>query len=136
MSTSPSSDPRSVAQAYLQASIENAPPIKIVRLMYEGALRFLDRAAAVDSAGLRAERTRWLARADAIVNELRASLDHSHDSAVSQDLERLYLFVQERIAKAIVEQDTASIVGARTVLATLLEGWKEVELRANGTTQA
>ena len=136
MSTNPSSDPRAVAQAYLQASVENAPPIKIVRLMFEGALRFLDRAAAVDANGADAERTRWLARADAIVNELRASLDHSYDPTVSQDLDRLYLFVQERIAQAIVSKDPTLIPGARTVLCTLLDGWKEVELRVNGTTQA
>lgn len=135
MSTNPASDPRSVAQAYLQSTVENAPPIKIVRLMYEGALRFLDRAAAIEP-GVPGERTRWLSRADAIVNELRASLDHTHDPRVSGDLDRLYLFVHERIAHAIIEEDPALIPGARTVLATLLEGWKEVELRVDGTSQA
>jgi flagellar protein FliS len=136
MSTNPASDPRSVAQAYLQSTVENSPPIKIVRLMYEGALRFLDRAAAVDSPALSSERTRWLSRADAIVNELRASLDHSHDPRVTQELDRLYLFVHERIAHAIIEEDPSLIPGARVVLATLLEGWKEVELRVDGTSQA
>jgi flagellar protein FliS len=136
MSTNPASDPRSVAQAYLQSTVENAPPIKIVRLMYEGALRFLDRAAAVDSTAVSGERTRWLSRADAIVNELRASLDHNHDPRVSHELDRLYLFVHERIAKTIIDEDPSLIPGARVVLATLLEGWKEIELRADGTSQA
>ncbi len=136
MSTNPTNDPRSVAQAYLQSTVENAPPIKIVRLMYEGALRFLDRAAAAESSALGSERTRWLSRADAIVNELRASLDHSHDPRVSQELDRLYLFVHERIAHAIIDEDPSQIPGARKVLVTLLEGWKEVELRVDGTSQA
>lgn len=132
----PMPDPRDVAQMYLQSTVENAPPIKIVRLMYEGALRFLDRAAAVGANGSVAERTRWLARADAIVNELRASLDHDPDPKVSHELDRLYLFVQERISRAIVEKDPSLIPGARTVLATLLDGWREVEIRTSGSAQA
>lgn len=34
------------AAAYKAARFENAPPLKLVQLMYEGALRFLDQAEA------------------------------------------------------------------------------------------
>jgi flagellar protein FliS len=97
-------------------------------MMYEGAIRFLDRAAVAHESGAKAQFTHLLGRADAIVNELRCSLDHSHDAELGKKLDQLYEFVQNRIAGAVVAQGTSEIAAARRVLATLLEGWVDVEL--------
>lgn len=121
-------DPRNVAQAYREAAFENAPPIKIVTLLYEGAIRFLDRASAADPAGHAGVFTQACSRADAIVDELRCSLDHGHDSTVSRDLERLYQFVQQEIARAVLEMRPEPLAAARRVMATLLEGWSRIDL--------
>jgi flagellar secretion chaperone FliS len=123
-------DPRSIAQAYRQAAFENAPPIKIVTLLYEGAIRFLDRASVADPAETAGAFKESCSRADAIVNELRASLDHGHGSPVSKDLERLYLFVQQRIARAVLERDREPLAAARRVMATLHEGWAKLDLQS------
>ena len=128
-------DPRSVASAYRQATLENAPPIKIVRLLYEGAIRFLDRAAAADPREARGGFTTSCSRADAIVNELRCSLDHSVQPATSLDLDRLYLFVQDRIAQAVIDRTAEPLPAARHVMARLLEGWTQVEV-ATGSPSA
>ena len=121
------SDPRAVALAYRQATLENAPPIKIVRMLYEGAIRFLDRALAANAQETLGAFTQACSRADAIANELRCSLDHSVDPATSRDLDRLYLFVQDRIARAVIDRTNEPLPAARQVMATLLEGWTAVE---------
>lgn len=121
-------DPRNVAQAYREAAFENAPPIKIVTLLYEGAIRFLDRAKAADPAEHAGAFTQACSRADAIVNELRCSLDHGHGSPVSGELDRLYLFVQQEIANAVLEKRPEPLAHARRVMATLLEGWSQIDL--------
>ena len=36
--------PNNPAQAYQSAAIENAPPLKVIRMLYAGALRFLGQA--------------------------------------------------------------------------------------------
>jgi flagellar biosynthetic protein FliS len=122
-------DPKHAARAYREASFDNAPPIKIVRMLYEGALRYIDRAHA-----LHADRqpawTYWVGRADAIVEELRVSIDRSHAPELAEDLERLYDFAQSRLSAAVAEQDSAALNEARTVLAKLLEGWSQVETRS------
>ena len=118
------------AQAYREAAFENAPPIKIVRLLYQGALRFLDQAAAEDPASPASRFGEYLLRADAIVSELRLALRHEHAPAISNDLEQLYLFCEERISTALRNADRAPITTVREVLANLLEAWEQVELRA------
>lgn len=131
----PTANAKGAAQAYLESSIENAPPIKIVRLLYEGALRYLDRATNADQAGRRGEFTLWLRRADAIVSELRASLDHEVNPEVGQNLDRLYVFVQERISQAILQRSAEPIPAARGVMSKLLDGWRGVEVETIGRSE-
>lgn len=121
-------DARTVAQAYRTSTIENAPPVKIVRLLYEGALRHLDRAAAQEGDLRTPAFTENLARADAIVSELRLALDHSHDAEVSKRLESLYLFAEDSIGVAMRTRQLEPIEHARGVLATLLEAWVDVDV--------
>jgi flagellar secretion chaperone FliS len=118
------------AQAYRESAFETAPPIKIVRLLYQGALRFLDQAAAEDPGSPASRFGEYLLRADAIVSELRLALRHEHAPAISGDLEQLYLFCEERISTALRNADRAPIATVREVLANLLEAWEQVELRA------
>lgn len=127
-------DPRAVAQAYRLAALENSPPIKIVRMLYEGALRFLDQAAAIGPQS--PEFARLCARADAIVNELRCSLDPEPAPGLARDLDRLYLFVQDRIAQATIGRTSEPLPAGRQVMATLLEGWQHVELSTSGNRRA
>jgi hypothetical protein len=37
---------RHAADQYLESAVESAPPVKLVRMLVEGAVRFLDRALA------------------------------------------------------------------------------------------
>lgn len=119
-------DAKTAAQAYRNSLIENAPPVKIVRLLYEGALRHLDRAAAALGERTTAA-SESLARADAIVAELRLALDFERGGTISKELERLYLYVEERIAHALSARSRQAIDDARVVLATLLEAWAELD---------
>lgn len=124
-------DPQLAATAYQHASIENAPPIKVIRMMYEGALRFLERAAACDAQDRTSEFSYWLGRADAVISELRMCLDHSQDAEVTENLENLYLFCEREISQAQNDRSVTPIENARRVLVTLNEAWVDVELRAH-----
>jgi flagellar protein FliS len=121
-------DPRAAADAYRNSSIENAPPIKIVRLLYEGALRFLDRAAQEDPADPRSNFLHLVGRADAIITELRLAIDHSLGTPeVTQNLERLYLHCEDELGKVCYERTTERLPAVREVLVTLLDAWKRIE---------
>ena len=64
-------NPKSAAHAYREAAIENAPPLKVVHMLYEGALRFIDQAAQIDPKKEFEACQQKINRADAIVSELR-----------------------------------------------------------------
>ena len=58
--TNASNEEPFAANTYMAASVETAPPLKVVRMLYEGALRFISRAqdAGVDGRRLCQGRTR------------------------------------------------------------------------------
>lgn len=119
-----------VADQYLEDAIENAPPAKLVRMLVEGAVRFLDRSIAAQLPAERRSFAHWAQRADAIVIELRLALVRVEGSDVADQLERLYLFCEERIGKALATDSVEPLQEARDVLAVLLDAWQRVETGA------
>ncbi len=122
-------NPNHAAQTYRQSSVENAPPIKIVRMLYEGALRFIDRAAACDPQTDARTFALWIGRADAILTELRISLEHEPAPELAGGLEQVYEFAQFELSQALLRRDIQPLASARKVLATLLEGWRSIEIQ-------
>jgi flagellar protein FliS len=118
---------RNVADLYLENAVENAPPVKLVRMMVEGAVRFLDRAIATPAKPDRRAFVNWCQRADAIVLELRLSLVPVEGSDVAPKLESLYLFCEERIGQALSTDTHEALLEARKVLVTLLDAWQRIE---------
>ena len=126
--------PRAAANAYREEAFESAPPLKIVRLMYQGALRFIDQAASADPNDPQSTFVHFVTRADAVVTELRLALDAGPSPEVAAELERLYLFVESSLQRALVERSVEPLPGARAVLAKLLEAWTQLELQADPAT--
>ena len=118
------------ASTYRQAAFENAPPLKILRLLYQGALRFLNQALEADAENEAAFYNDRVSRADAIVCELRCSLDHQAVPELCNDLERLYLFAESRLQDALIDRDKDAIQDTMRVLETLLDGWRELEVQS------
>ncbi|MCB9914226.1 MAG: flagellar export chaperone FliS [Planctomycetes bacterium] len=110
------------AAAYRAATFENAPPIKILNMLYEGAIRFLRHAQELEPGSV--EYRKFVRRADDILGELRASLDHEPNADVAGNLDRLYVFSQGELSAAYLESEGARIQPVIEVLETLLQGWK------------
>jgi flagellar protein FliS len=120
------------AAAYLAASLENAPPLKIVLELYKGALRALERARRMDPEVDRAAFVHELVRADRIVSELRFSIDPDPSPELAARLEGLYLFVESQVAEALAERSAEPLVSALAVLTRLNEGWRGIDLSTAG----
>jgi flagellar protein FliS len=118
----------SAAAAYKAARYESAPPLRLVQLMYEGALRFLEQAEAAGAASELARFQERCLRARAVVSELRLSLDREQAPELAERLDALYLFAEAQICAALASESSAPLAHARDVLATLLDGWKRLEV--------
>lgn len=125
-------DHRSAASAYKEACFEAAPPLKLVHLMYEGAVRFIAQAERLDPSREYRDFHDRLSRAEAVVCELRLSLNHAEALEISQQLSTLYLFVEGKLREALMSKRTEPLVHAREVLETLLDGWKRIDVTALG----
>ncbi len=123
-------NPKSAANAYREAAIENAPPLKVVHMLYQGALRFIDQAAQIDPENDLQTFLEKVNRADAIVSELRLSLDHEPAPELTDTLNALYLFVEDRLRTAFLERSPDALSEARSVLRTLLDGWQQIDMGA------
>ena len=127
-------NPQSALDTYRRDSIENAPPLKLVRMLYQGAMRFLDRAMTCDPKDPRSQFVHFVARADAIVSELRVSLEKTHAPEVAENLEQLYLFCESEMQRAMNQRDPSTLPAVRKVLAQLLEAWTALEVRERSGT--
>lgn len=121
-------NPESAAAAYREGSIDNAPPVKIVRLLVQGAERFLERALACDPADPASHFVHWLGRADSVVMELRLALDPEASEEISAMLEQLYLFVETKIQEASTSREVDPAREALQIVASLARTWSEVEV--------
>ncbi len=116
------------AAAYKSARYESAPPLKLVQLMYEGALRFLEQAETALAAADGARFQERCLRAQAVVSELRLALDPQQAPELSESLSALYLFAEGEIRAAMAAESAAPLAPAREVLDTLLDGWRKLEV--------
>jgi len=116
------------AAAYKAGRFENAPPLKLVQLLYEGGLRFLEQAESAHSSGESARFQERCLRARSVVAELRCSLDPAQAPELAANLEAIYLFAEGEIGSAMQSESPAPLAPVREVLTTLLDGWKRLEI--------
>jgi len=121
-------DNQSAAQAYREATFENAPPIKIIRMLYEGALRFIDQARAEDISQPNPKFNDLVFRIDGILTELQLALDHDVNPEVCANLEQLYVFCGQRLNDVRLNHTQEPLEEIRKVLQPLAQAWRDVEL--------
>jgi flagellar protein FliS len=117
------------AATYQRNAILTASPDKLVKLLYEGAIKNLEqcRTQLADPRTCRSgEVGTALSRAIGIVGELRASLDHAAGGAIAKDLDRLYDFAIDQITQSNAARKPDGVGHALQVLRTLKEGWDAV----------
>lgn len=110
---------------YQESAVTQADPIKLVELMYEGAIKFIRIAAkAIDDGNPESAHNNIL-RAYAIVAELMATLDFEQGGEIAAKLEQCYDFVLHLLKEANIKKDRAMLDQARALLEPLLSTWQE-----------
>lgn len=112
--------------AYLESEVLSASPIRLVELLYRGAIDATAAAKVAAEHGNLLDRSRHLSRSHAILVELSHSLDHSVGGQLSRDLVELYDYMQRQLTHANLSQEIQPINEVLAVLTNLLEAWQEV----------
>jgi flagellar protein FliS len=111
---------------YFERKILDADPIDLVRLLHQHAIACVKEARGHLAAGRIEQRVKAVTCAYAVMAELNNSLRADVSSDLTNQLRALYLFVQQQLLDANVQQSDEPLAAALGVLVTLLEGWDGV----------
>lgn len=126
------------ARSYKVVSIETASPGKLILMLFDGALRFLD--AALDGFEIENDTRRNetvnnnILRAQSIVAELQSCLDLTVEGELPMTLYRLYDFVYDQFQKANLKKSRQPLRVAEDILSGIRESWAEMLSKAETST--
>ncbi|MDR6883474.1 flagellar export chaperone FliS [Bacillus sp. 3255] len=111
-------------QKYQQTSVQTATGPQLVIMLYDGAIRFTKMAIeGIEQMDIE-KAHKGLLRAQAVINELIASLNFEYD--LSKDLSRIYEFMIYQLIQANLKKNKASAKIVLDHLLDLKEAWVQV----------
>ncbi len=127
-------NPYARPQAYRESSVLTASPEQLVVMLYDGALRFLRQSQAAYGEGAWQHGSDRMQRAEAIVDELLATLDMEAGGEVAQRLQAIYVFCKKHLIEARLERSSEKIGAVIKLLSDLRDAWAQIAAGGGGRT--
>ncbi|QEA00647.1 flagella export chaperone FliS [Lysinibacillus fusiformis] len=109
---------------YKQNSVTTASPGELTLMLYNGCLKFLNKAKqAIQEKNIQEKNTN-LIKAQAIISELMATLNM--DIEISKQMLPLYEYMNHRLVEANIQNDLAIIEEVEGLVTEFRDTWKEV----------
>jgi flagellar protein FliS len=112
--------------AYRESSVLTAPPELLVLMLYDGINRFLLQATVAMRDGNVALSNTKLQRAEAIVDELIATLDHDAGGQIADRLNAIYLYSRRTLIDARIEKSPEKIEHVQGLIAEIRDSWAQM----------
>jgi flagellar protein FliS len=113
---------------YRQQQIASTPSDKILLMLYDGAIRFCEKAkVAIQDKDVQ-EANNFIIKVERIVEELRSCLDMSYE--ISHNLYSLYDYMYNRLMEANLKKDMAMLDEVSGMLSELRETWGQAVVEA------
>lgn len=112
--------------AYRETAVMTASPIQLVVMLYDGANRFLKQAIAAHEHDQPLKASAPLGRAQAIVEELFATLDVERGGDIASRLGGIYVFCLSEMADARMEAKPDRLHEVVRLLSELRDSWSQV----------
>ena len=114
---------------YLRSKIMTASKAELTLMLYDGAIKFCNMAKlCIEKKDIPGANTN-IKKAEAIIDEFLATLDHKYP--VAEDFEKVYNYLHERLVQANLKKDPEILDEVLEHLRTLRDTWKEVMRTAN-----
>jgi len=117
---------------YQDNAVQTASPAQLLIMLYDGAIRFCKGSIEAIEQKKYEKANQNLCKAQAIVNELVATLDRSYP--ISEQLVQLYDYVLHLLIQANVKKQTEPIQEVLGYLVELKETWVQAIKSVNSTT--
>lgn len=112
--------------SYKKVEIETNDPIKLVIMLFEGAINFTEKAKKRMMDNKIAEKGILISKVMAIVDELHSSLNMKSGGEVAANMNRIYIYITERLSDANINNDPSILVEVTQHFRVLKEAWVKV----------
>jgi len=111
---------------YRKAEVNTSDRVKVISLLYDGAINFIKVARKRIELGDLAGKGLYIGKASSVVGELLSSLNMEEGGEIAKNLSRLYDFVMDRLINANMKNDQKALDEAEKVLDVLRSAWKDL----------
>jgi flagellar secretion chaperone FliS len=118
---------------YQRTSIETASPTRLVVMLYDGAIRFLNKAIPAMETKNYYEQSLYINKTQAIIAHLFATLDYDKGGSVAKALSETYVMMYDTLTAANIKDDVERLRNVASGLRELREAWVEVDRQAHCT---
>ncbi len=117
-------------QSYRQAATKTAPPGQLVLMLFDGALRFLDRALTGfdldDPLEFNLAINNNILKAQDIIRELNASLNMEVGGEFASTMRRLYNYYDSQLSKSNLQKEPDGVQLVIRLLTEIRNAWAEM----------
>lgn len=115
---------QNIAQEYNRNKILTASPAELTLMLYEGAIKFCNIAMmGIEEKNIQKAHDN-IKKAQAIIEELQATLNHSYK--VAEDFDNVYRYIYDLLVQANMHKDKEILERALTEIRGMRDTWKEV----------
>lgn len=115
--------PYGKTDTYLEQKVMSAKPEELTLMLYEGIVKFIKQAKLFNDRNDIEQSNYVNLKAQAIIQELRATLDLSVE--ISKDFESLYIYMNERLMEANIKKDNDILNEVLSLAEDFRDTWKE-----------
>jgi flagellar protein FliS len=117
-------------KSYLQVATRTASPGQLVLMLYDGAIRFLERAlhgfSSEDPAEANQAINNNIQRAQAILDELNAALNLDQGGPLADHLRGIYHYLDRRLQQSNLRKEADGVQEVLSRLLILRDAWREM----------
>jgi flagellar protein FliS len=123
--------PNTGLHSYHVNEISTSSQGQLILMMYDGALQAVNQSIQCMGEKDVAGQSRFILKAQDIVNELSLALDMKQGGEVSKTLEQLYQFVLNQLIQANITSDKMYLESVIKVLSPLRDAWSRIAEASN-----
>ena len=113
--------------AYERANVQTADQRRLILMMYDGAIRFMQKGAQRIEVNDVEAAHNYLVRARNVVSELLSTLRPEKAGEMGENLKRLYVYIFNRLVEANLTKDKSIVDESIRLMDTLREGWSSMK---------
>lgn len=115
---------RNAAQIYGQNKITTATPAELTLMLYEGAIKFCNKAIDGLHEGDNEKVHNNIRKVENIIMEFQATLDHKYE--VAKDFDIVYRYIYGKLVDANINKDEEILNEALAELREMRDNWKTI----------